>query len=298
MLCAKSVAMSLSIVLAVVLVAPAAAAAEESWKLYDLRDLLGLIPPPAPGRVPAAPPGQAMPMFTQPPAAAFVQESADGVERLMQQLCDAMSVDCTRLLSGVYGVRADEAQHGQLLALLEDVRRLYAERYEVELVWFTTSPDQTPAVGEAVTVTGTFRRHCLVAPRRTPTPLTVVSQHAYLSGLNAVVAEQSQLQEPITDDAEEGLRLSIIVGAGQEGEHSTLMRVSGELRQVTMGKMSGSFVAGVPSDVQIELPSVAVRSIETSVELEYSKLTALCVLDGFADGECVVIAGAVRKLAE
>lgn len=50
--------------------------------------------------------------------------------------------------------------------------------------------------------------------------------------------------------------------------------------------------------MEIELPEVSIRSIRSDARIEYGKLIALVVVDGFNDGECIVVAASVRKLGD
>jgi len=97
-------------------------------------------------------------------------------------------------------------------------------------------------------------------------------------------------------DAEDGLNFTILVGAGKEADNVTLVRITGELRRVTMGKASVPMTFHETTTTAVELPAVAVRSICTDLPVRLGKLTVLSVLDGFVEGECVVVASSIRKV--
>ena len=172
--------------------------AQVSWKLYDMRDLIGLIPP-------------TTPLVAQP----FV-ERGKSVDELMDRVCTALGIVHAPLLPGVYGVEAEDAQHTQVKGLLEKIRALYAERYEVEIVWFTAPAEEIQSIGDQITPVEPLHRHRLVVTRRTPTPLTLITRHSYVSDLTAVVATSAMAHDPETRSIDGGLQLSILVGAGQE----------------------------------------------------------------------------------
>lgn len=255
-----------------------AASGQVSWKLYDLRDLIGLIPPP-----------------TTATSESFV-DRGQSVHELMGRVCSALGVSHAPLLAGVYGVEADDIQHADVQGLLEQIRSLYAETYEVQLVWFTAEAHKTPAIGDQIAPVEPLHRHRLVVTRRTPSPVTLVTRHSYVYDLSAVVATSAVAYDPDTDSIDGGLQLSLLVGAGQEQGNRTSIRLLGELRRVTMGKMSSPMMTPEVTTPAIELPIVALRSILTNLNIEHGKMTVLTVLDGFEEGECIVIAGSVRKL--
>lgn len=285
----------LTLILTVTLASASTASAQTpwSWRLYDLRDLLGLLPPSP--RVDAD--VLAAPAITI--ADAEPRPCRPGpVDELMDRLCGALGVNRTALFPGVYGIEADEETHTTLLSMLEQVRRLYAERYEVEVLWFAASPDQTPSIGDPVVPVEPVHRHRFVVARRAPTQLAQVSRHAYVYSIQPVVAQQAVGYGPEVKREEGGLRLSIWVGAGSETETATSIQVRGELRRVSMGKLSGPLITDVEQSMGIELPEVSVRSIQSNVAVEYGELTTLAVVDGFDDGGGIVLAASVRKLSD
>jgi hypothetical protein len=285
------------------------ASAQESWtlKLYDVRDLMGLIPPvEAPEEFPSPATRRTMYDLTEKPQLKPEEEKKDSVDGLMGKLCGAMGAGCNKLFPGVYGVEAEEAQHAELLRLLEEVRSLYGERYEVEIVWFANDCGQTPSVGDVVTPVEPARRHRFVAARHTPTPMSAVSRTHYVADLSPVVATGAAAYDPQTRSAEDGLQLSVLVGGGMEESDTTAIRVVGELQHMSGSKSFGPIGGRVSADpkaveipgIELELPTVSVRSIRSDLRITYDSLTTLCVLDGLEAGKCFVVAASVRKLAD
>ena len=84
-------------------------------------------------------------------------------------------------------------------------------------------------------------------------------------------------------------------GAAEEDATTTSIQISGDLRKLTMGRISAP-ITHDGSELQVELPVVSVRSIRSSGRVEFGKLTVVGVVDGFEDGQCFVIAAAVHKL--
>ncbi len=293
--------MLLSLTACTLMTTVASASPPSTWKLYDLRDLFGLLPPPE--RV-EAPVPQAMSVYT---TTAAPTPPPDAVDELMSRLLgNLFELDSTKLFPGVYGIEGDEAQHATLFKMIEEVRSLYKERYEVEIFWYSAPSDQSPGIGDPVTPTEPVHRHRLVVPRRTPTEVAQITQQAYVSGIDPVVATGAMGYTSVTQHEESGFRVAILVGAGSNAESTISIQINGELRQATMGKMSGpaegkasrSGVIDETRSMAIELPKVSIRSIQSLVHVESGKPTVLAVVDGFIDGECIVVAASVRPLSK
>lgn len=310
---------TLTLVVTWALAAGSPAAAQVSWKVYDLRDLTGLMTPKTDADATA---DSTLPYVAVPAPSVYEpvpRQSSAGELRsasalatggsvandLISQLCDAMALTHTSLLTGVFAVEAEEGDHARLVQMLDDIRRLYVERYEVEIVVFMAPPGQAPSLGDPATPTDPMRRHSLVVARRTPTPLVLITRHSYVADLTAVVATGSVAHDPEIGSVEKGLRLSVLVGARKEEGNTTSLQIVGELRQVALGKMAEASVtpdtpntATVPLSAQIELPAQSVRSIQSDLRVEYGRSTVVAVSDGFDRGECLVIAASVRKLED
>jgi hypothetical protein len=289
-------------VLTVTLAAGPTASAQETWKLYDLRDLIAVLPPTTLPEQPAiasqVPPFQTWDIGApaRPPEPPTLTAGVRSADELMKRVCGALGVTYAPFLGGVYGIEGGEAEHAQVRQLLEQIRSLYAERYAVELVWFTAPAGETPSIGDEVAPAQPHHRHRLVVARRTPTPLVVATHYSYISDVSAVVATGSALHDPRTGNTDAGMRLSVLVGAGPEEADTTSIQLVGELRRVTMGKTSGPVGTAETGSMAIELPTVSTRSIRTDLRIAHGKMTVLNILDGFGEGECTVLAGSVGKL--
>lgn len=83
------------------------------------------------------------------------------------------------------------------------------------------------------------------------------------------------------------------VGAGPEDGSGTLMDVHGTFTKFSSGDRSAPFDG---DGVFIDLPRMSTRTVCSHVALDYGRLTALAVVDGFEPGAVIVIAARVRKI--
>lgn len=247
--CANFQRTLLALTLITAFVFTSTASAQTSWRVYDLRDLIGLLPPPM--RIEAAGP---MMSTIIPSDAEPMAQRPDSVYELMDRLCQSLQLIHVALSPGIYGIEAGEAEHTTLLSMLDKVRELYVERYEVQILWYSTSSAQAPAIGDPVTPAEPLHRQRFVVARRTPTELVQVSQFAYVSNIQPVIATNAVGYAYEVSRVESGLRASIIVGAGSETETATSIQVTGNLRHVAMGKMSGTLTTDQARSMEVELP--------------------------------------------
>jgi hypothetical protein len=307
----------LSSVTVCVWVGVAVADTQPVWKLYDLRDLVVLIPPLSSDRAVSSmfssdallnitatqaervhglsvfSGGIAGEPATEPSGAAA---DSDALNKVVNTLCQTLEIDCARMFTGVYGVTAEEAQHAVLLQSLEQVRALYAERYDVEIVRFVVPVDQAPAIGDKVVPTPVAHVDRFVALRRTPAPLTRVSMSRFVSELIPVVATGSVGYSMETQYAVDGLRAVVLVGAGPQDQAKTSFHMVGHLREVVLDKTSTPISDNQNIHLQVDLPEIKVRSIYSNVEMEYGQLAVVSVVDAFAEGQSFVIAARITKL--
>jgi hypothetical protein len=276
---------------------PAARAQTDStpWKLYDVRDLMSVIPPPKVNMETSQ--RVMLESLLQPvtPDTGSTGEAPGQVEQLMDKLCDALGLQCKQFLVGVYGIEAREEEHAQILELIEQVRALYVKLYEVEIFWYPVPADQAPSPGQEAKPTDSSHRHRLVVPSRTPTPLTQVSLHTYVAGLQPVVATSSAAYDVQTRTAADGLQATVLVGVGEEDPHTTSLQITGDLRRVRMDRKSAP-IMNEGATLQVDLPVVTIRSVQCSQRIGLGANTVLTVVDGFGEGQCIVIAARVEAL--
>jgi len=249
------------------------ALAEPTLKFYDLRDLVATIPVDS------------------------ERTQEERIEDIVANLVHHMDLGLAynMWLPGIYSVQAEEAQHTRFRQMLNQFRELFEERYEVEIVQYTIEMADVPSIGDEVSHASFVRRQRLVTTRRTPTPVEMISRHTFVSEIVPVVATDAVGYVVETDQVDEGLRVSLLVGAGEEDEHTTSIHLFGNVREVVMGKMSGS-LEDDRSSLQIELPVERSRSIQSNLRIPFGKLTVLAVTAGFDGTDSIVIAAMVRKL--
>ncbi|MCH7995979.1 MAG: hypothetical protein IIB57_16245 [Planctomycetes bacterium] len=274
------------------------ALAEPTLKLYDLRDLVATIPWSVELDRPVNSKSQLNSIYQAPPTARTPQETReDRIKGFFENLVYGMDLDYEMWLPGIYSVQAEEAQHAKFRQMLNQFRALFESRYEVEIVQYTIEMADVPSIGDEVSPASFVRRQRLVTTRRTPTPVEMITRHTFVSGIDPVVATGAVGYAVETDQVDEGLRVSVLVGAGEEDEHTTSIHLFGNVRDVRMGKMSG-LLEDDRSPLQVELPMVRSRSIQSNLRIPFGKLTVLAVTAGFDGNDSIVIAAMVRKLDE
>jgi hypothetical protein len=250
--------------------------AQASWQIYDLRDLIPMLP-------------------RDPMAEDFDLERGENVDALLGSLCTAMAVECTPLVPGIFAIEAEADEHARVATMLEAVRALYREQFVVELIVYRTPADRAPAIGSPPAIPESSNRMHFVVPRRTPVPVMVTSQRAYVSDVSAVVATSAVAYEPQTASVDEGLDLSLVVGAGPDSDTRTSVDLLGSVRRATWAEPTGELAIPEVGPVRIELPILSVRSVRSHVELEFGKPAVVAVATGFGDNECIVMAMTVKK---
>lgn len=271
--------------------------AEPTLKLYDLRDLVATIPWSVELDRPVDSRSPPRSIYEAPPTTRSSQEAREDLIRdLVLNLVDRAELgNCSDWFPGIYAIEAEEAQHARLRGMLNQLRSLFEERYEVEIVQYAIEMADVPSIGDEVSHASFVRRQRLVTTRRTPTSVEMISRHTFVSEIVPVVANSAVAYAPETDHVDEGLRVSLLVGAGEEDEQTTSIHLFGNIREVVMGKLSGS-LQDERSPMQIELPMVRSRSIQSNLRIPFGKLTVLAVTAGFNGTDSIVIAASVTKL--
>ena len=247
--------------------------AEPTLKLYDLRDLVATVPVDS------------------------ERTQEERIKKIVENLVSGMNLTYDVWLPGIYSIQAEDAEHVKFRHMLNQFRELFEERYEVEIVQYTIEMADVPSIGDEVSPASFVRRQRLVTTRRTPTPVEIISRHTFVSEIVPVVANGAVGYAPETDQVDEGLRVSLLVGAGEEYEKTVSIHLFGNVRQVVMGKMSGP-LADDRSPLQLELPVERSRSIQSNPHIPFGKLTVLAVTAGFDGSDSIVIAAMVRKLED
>ena len=248
----------------------------DSLRLYDVRDLVALIPEKEPDEE--------------------RDEELTAAERLIELLCMMNELEYDWLIEGVIAVRGADRAHIQLADHLGQVRSLYAERYEVQIVCLPTAAGEAPKLGDAVSMTAPLVYSRQVVRRREPTTIEAVTSHTYVGQLIGITGDNAVAYQPVRDVVDEGLILTVLIGAGEEGGRATPLHASGELTKVSIEKSHLDLPGRPDSPPAIDLPVVMRRSIQSSLTIEYGRLSAIAVVNGFGDAEAIVVAVSVRKL--
>lgn len=267
-----------------------------TWKIYDLRDLIGLLPPAE--QPPPYTGAENLMLSTGSPLPDYKPQPAPNpVDTLLGRLCDAFGAPHERLLDGVYGVEATDEAHDLLRRMLLEVRALHAERYVVEIAWYTLTDGERPAVGKSGTPPASATLQSLVVTRRTPTVFSQVVRRRFLAGVNPVVAEGAVAYEPEPGIVLDGIRATVCVGASPDAEGTTTLRLLGDVYLATLGRLPARPDSGMEPSPAIEFPAEAVRTLRADVPIAFAQWTTLAVVPGFVDGATIVVFGRVSPLA-
>jgi hypothetical protein len=277
---------------------------DDSWRVYDLRDLnplLGQTAPSGPstlgtlfgdggGGMMA---GGAVPGFMLP------AEGEAPTDRLMSQMESIGSLGQYRCLtSGVYLVQAEDEGHERLTHVLDALRALYLERYVLELAWHDVAACEAPVVGAVAPPPELVNRHQVVLARRTPTPVESTEAQTYLATYEPVVGTSVSEVRPVAAQAESGLRALVTVGAGPEDEKGTSVDLLGLFQNVALRSAGDAVASGAARFGPIGLPTVARRSVAGSWPVKYGEPTVIAVVSGFEDSRVIVVTATVRKCSE
>lgn len=266
---------------------PATAAwAQSSWRVYDIRDLIAALPASDDAAQPAP-----------PPSGSIFQSQPNTLEETVEALADRLGMDFMPMFSGIFGCEADEAQHAQFLEVLSQLRQLYQERYAVDISVYEVESASAPNIGDEMPAGTEASRHSLVVTRRSPTEVTALTRHAYVAEVQPVVASRATGYSPDVRHVEDGLRLRVVVGAGEENAEGITIAISGHVRQIKLERRSDPVHAS-ESGLRVDLPSERERSIQSHMRVPFGSARVLAVVPGFDGEHAIAIAAAVRKLAQ
>lgn len=265
-------------------------AEESAWKVYDLRDLAAVLPPPEVNEQPAAEGTDEKPERREPPP-----DRMESVERLMETLCDDVLgiMIPIELSDGIFALEAEPATHEQLTDLLDTVRELYSERFAVTLRLYRTPADSAPRLGDEPPDAPPWFEVQLTAQRRSPTPIVHLEQRAYLANLMPTVAEGAVGYMPQIEVAEAGVELMVLVGAGPQDDNGTTVLVDGQIRDAAVNGQSPPFGS---EGNRVDLPSTEVVSVHSSLPVAFDRPTVIYVSADPDEGLALVIAVAVGRI--
>lgn len=272
-------------------------ASEPTLRLYDVRDLAVAM--------------------AQPPSEEGDGDDGEPLDLMLDRIASPLVHDYYKLADGLFTITADHAAHETLIRLLNDVRDLYREPYEIELVHYAVAAADSPLIGSgAVPVDdGSLTRLRQVAIHRVAAALRSTASHAYVADWQPVVADSAVGYDPEVHLVEDGLQLEATVGSDHAADHANRddrihLSLSGTIAQAfielipvpvatasAVGETaSGPAEAGQP--LALGLPNVMTRDVRADLDLPLNRLTVVSVVEGFEPGQSIVIAAAVRRLDE
>ncbi len=285
--------------LATTIAAPAQDQDESRWKLYDLRDLAALLAAPPPVWAPADPAGS-MSGGPESGAGGAPEEESDNLDRLIEGLTGQLVMGAGEMLDGLYAIEAEPEQHKLFSELLDRVRAMYARHYELEVSLSELNPSDAPQLGAAVDDLTPLFRQRLVLTGGAMTRLAWVTQHHYVSDLQAVVAESAVAFDPRTATVEGGLRMNVAIdGDPDPGAAGPLtLRMTGEYRSVQLERKSGTFSSSAGGAAWLDLPRTSICALASQLRIEPGQRVAVCIVDDVERGSAMVITARVRRLAD
>jgi len=264
------------------------------WRLYDLRDLLGVLPPNPCATQPAKDTYQSSGWTQQWLAYARAHIDQPDLNTLFEELQGVVGFTAWRLFDGVYAVVADEQAHEQFTAMLDQIRRLYAERLQIEVSCYRVPASQQPSVGDEAPEGPPLFRQQFVAPRRAPVRISRLRERTYVTELAPQVAESAVGYDARVATAEEGIVLWVLVGAGPDDPEVAAVSLAGEFRQLADQRASGALTA----DLKLDLPALEVVRVHSTANVPWGRRTVVCTVSGFSDSEMLLVAVRADRVSD
>lgn len=300
------------------------ALAEPVLRVYDVRDLSAVLPARATGgTVTIVPVLRDVPLQNSDGGTLRLETRYEGgpnanlssTELVIARLCQQLKLEPEQLMEGVYVVTGEEAQHEQLMKLLEDVRSLYQGGYEFELFAYPGATAQAPALGTPADPKLAALCTRQVIARRVESQVNVTEELTYVRDWVPVVGNESVGYDPDPGTVTKGLRLTVTAGgaekaAGQDrasaaprgsGEQSgaggtASLRVRGELIDAQIEKLASPLAPDSGGMLELGLPRTSTRTIQSDLRVTLGQPCVLAVVPGTKPGEIIVIAGTLREL--
>lgn len=281
-----------------------AGAAEPVLRVYDVRDLVAVLPsqPVVVQGVPILKDVPIIGQFYRPEGAAQpagAPATASPTEVVVSRLCGQLQLQQEELLSGVYVVTGELPQHEQLVKLLDNVRTLYEGAYEFDLFAYPVAAPQAPAVGAGADTQSAMLHARQMLPRRVESRIVITEEVSYVRDWVPIVGTSSVGYDPDIGTVTKGLRLVLTAGGTQSADaHGAPinLRIRGEFADAQIAKQSSPLAPVSGGTLELGLPTVTSRSIECDIQLKPGQPTVLAVIPGAKAGESIVLAGALREL--
>ncbi len=257
---------------------PVSGAGEVEMRVYDLRDLAASLPASAGGGL-----------------------GASAIDVLVPTLAQATGASARPVLAGVYAVAGSPEAHAALESMLRAVRELYSETYQVEIRAVSVAADRAPAVGAAAEAGAlgemeAVARGSASVVRRAATTVASERRMTYIADWSPVVGNNAVGYDPQTSEVEEGMHVTVVVGAGAgergqgaEGTAGEVVQVRGTITRVEMEYESAPLVGMEGGNLRVGLPRVEERAVESVLRAPLGTPTVVAVVDGFDEGESVIV---------
>lgn len=237
--------------------------------------------------------------------ALLAESGGNDLESLVMNVASAIGAELRgELIGGVYLIECDERTHFKFAHHMNTVRELHSERYEVEVAFYSATPEDSPRIGQQMGESGSppapdFSAK-LVATRRVPTELRAMREEAYIARWQPVVSDSAVGYEAQIDRAPEGVEMQVTVGAGPEDDGGTTIRIEGEIVRSEITKEAGPSSVGVGNmagtSLMIGLPRTQERSVRAEMKVAFDRPIVVAVTMGFRERDMIVMAVRVRKL--
>jgi hypothetical protein len=162
-----------------------------------------------------------------------------------------------QIVEGVFLIEADEdEQRERFEQLLEQVRELYTENYQVELLVYETE-DTPPEIGEAVEPEGEIIfRTTQTLSGSAHTDFAAMRTQAYVASWTPVVANGAVAYEPQLDHIESGVAFRLQIGESFTDEEQVSVRLWGTIIEADIMEFPGPGDPASGEPNLIGLPSI------------------------------------------
>lgn len=208
---------------------------------------------------------------------------------IFEKLTSSLNMTMDTLLQGVFMITGGQAEHARLIELIEAVRRVHADRFELDVRLWSVESSQAPALGSAASPPPGAMVFRLTTPRSAPTPIYALAHEWHLWGWQPVVGDNAVGNEPRFDAEPTGLWLTLTVGS-DEGPGRVALRGRGAV-------LSSSVETLTPRIGELETTVQLPRSRERTVSIDAAvgaEPAVVMVMPGFEEGQTLVLAAGAR----
>ena len=276
---------------------------ESVWRLYDLRDLIGILP--AQALPEPAPWWKRLPRnvkatfgLTGEPSTQWLRHTrVEPLESTYFSVVDRLEVEfgidrSFEVLPGVYMLLGTPQAHERFSQWLEAVRKLVQPRCRVRLSIYRVDTAEVPRVGSPPPAASPMYVSERVVPLRSVTQWQQHEEHAFMCRVETGVAESAAGYEPEVRTVEEGVELTLIIGAGPPQKERVAVHVAGTLQVLDDSRQSAPIDG---RNLRIDLPSVHLTTVESQTSVPWGQPTVIAVATPVRDGPAMLIAVRVDR---